>query len=163
LKNLKSCYLYYNMTEIRPAERKDWETLKVLEKVIFNSEATENVFDTHFEGRHTRNMYSVCYVLVYGPELVGFILIDVAGNRGCIASIGVVDQFRRKGYASNLMRVSEEELKKRGIQIMSLNVKATNEPAIKCYKESGYIVVCTQEGYYRNGADAFYMEKYLFT
>ena len=144
------------MTEIRKAIESDLSSLRSLEEIVFD-EADLNMFDRHFfddEG-------SICYVLEDEKQIVGSILVEIGPERAYVASIGIIDQFRRKGYGSSFMQIVEKDLRERGVPRITLHVKTGNIGAVVCYILNGFIVDDIPRHFYRDGSHAYFMTKKL--
>ncbi len=76
-----------------------------------------------------------------------------------IISIAVLPKHRRRGIATGLMETVEERAVKQGVEKIFLEVRVTNYPAIQLYKKLGYKITNILKGYYRDGEDAYLMEK----
>ena len=82
-------------------------------------------------------------------------------RKGHVVSIAVIPQSRRKGMAKALItRVLEGMAYYRAKQCF-LEVRVTNEAAISLYKNLGFEVTRTINGYYSDGEDAYVMTKKL--
>jgi ribosomal protein S18 acetylase RimI-like enzyme len=76
-------------------------------------------------------------------ERLGFISLtvrqDLTGSeRGHVADLGVIEEARRMGVGSALMRAGEAWARERGLGVLSLDVWATNERARAFYETLGY-------------------------
>lgn len=74
---------------------------------------------------------------------LGFISLrvreDVTGvERGHVADLGVIQEGRRMGVGSALMRAGEAWARERGLPVLSLDLWATNERARAFYETLGY-------------------------
>jgi ribosomal protein S18 acetylase RimI-like enzyme len=74
---------------------------------------------------------------------LGFISLtvrqDVTGvERGHVADLGVIQDARRMGVGSALMRAGEGWARERGLPVLSLDLWATNEHARAFYETLGY-------------------------
>lgn len=74
---------------------------------------------------------------------LGFISLrvreDVTGiERGHVADLGVIEEGRRMGVGSALMRAGEAWARERGLPVLSLDLWATNERARAFYETLGY-------------------------
>ena len=74
---------------------------------------------------------------------LGFISLrvrdDVTGvERGHVADLGVVQEARRMGVGSALMRAGEAWARERGFPVLSLDLWATNDRARAFYETLGY-------------------------
>jgi ribosomal-protein-alanine N-acetyltransferase len=89
----------------------------------------------------------------------------VAEEEGCVAgyvgsqtvvgesdmmNIAVHPDFRRRGVAEALVNALTEELKCLGSRCLTLEVRASNEPAQKLYDKLGFFQVGRRPNYYRH-------------
>ncbi len=52
----------------------------------------------------------------------------------------IFEQYRRRGYASEALRLLEEKVKEQGLDTVSLHVFGHNHAARELYEKSGYVV-----------------------
>lgn len=95
-----------------------------------------------------------------GEKLVGFIATDLrrAQNTAWIATLGVIPGYRRRGIASRLLEMCQEEI---SLPLIRLTVREKNLPAIQLYQKYGYQQVETWKKYYRGGDNALVLEKVI--
>lgn len=100
------------------------------------------------------------YKAVEDEEIVGFIATDVrpAERIAWIATIGVLPQYRKRGIGTALLQICEMNVPSPRIR---LNVRVSNDPAIRLYKDLGYLQVGIWPHYYQHGEDALILEKKL--
>lgn len=85
---------------------------------------------------------------------------DETIKMGHVLSVAVDKDYRRRGIGTQLMLQAEENLRRdRGIDLMYLEVRVSNEPAISLYKKLGYAVLGIIPRYYADGEDAYLMYK----
>ena len=65
-----------------------------------------------------------------------------------ILNIGIDPDFKRKGYGTGLLNHLIEELKKRNIVEILLEVRAGNKSAIQFYKRQGFEEISVRKNYY---------------
>ena len=95
-------------------------------------------------------------------QVAGFILACRQGRSGGhIITIDVHPDFRRRGLGAQMMELAEQRLKASGATRILLEVWVQNEIAIRFYEKWGYVIRRLLSNYYRNGADAYWMEKKL--
>lgn len=92
---------------------------------------------------------------------VGYCLLWIIFENAQIARIGVDPAAQRKGYGSRLLAFLEEKAQEAGCEVMSLDVRANNTPAIGLYQKNGYIELHRTRKYYPDGEDALMMLKGL--
>ena len=100
------------------------------------------------------------YKAVDGEKMVGFIAVDLrrVQNTAWIATLAVLPAYRKKGIASTLLSLCEDQVKLKRIK---LSVRESNIAAIQLYKKYEYSHVDTWKKYYRGGDDALVFEKIL--
>lgn len=80
-------------------------------------------------------------------------------RKGHIVSIAVLPQARRKGAAKALIIRALEGMTYYRAKQGFLEVRVTNEIAISLYKQLGFEITRTINGYYSDGEDAYVMTK----
>jgi ribosomal-protein-alanine N-acetyltransferase len=79
---------------------------------------------------------------------------------GHVLSIAVDKKHRRRGVATALMKRAEEGLVgSYGVDVIYLEVRVSNDPAISLYKKLDYRVLGVMPGYYSDGEDGYLMVK----
>jgi ribosomal-protein-alanine N-acetyltransferase len=72
----------------------------------------------------------------------------LAGDTADILNIGIDPDFKRQGYGTGLLNHLIEELKKRHIGEILLEVRAGNKSAIQFYKRQGFEEISVRKNYY---------------
>lgn len=151
---------------IRVASLKDLDAISKIEEACFDK-------NTRYSKRQLRYLItkanSICIVEKSDDILHGFVIIlfrkgtRVAG----IETLDVHPEFRGKGVALTLLKAAEEEIKKRGIERIRLEVSTGNTFAIRVYEKAGFAKVAFLKDYYKfshcGSKDAYRMVKYLGT
>ncbi len=107
------------------------------------------------------NRRVVGYVMPRVEEGTGYIK-PVRRKLGHIVSVAVREKYRRRGLATMMMVATLDALKKEySVEEAYLEVRVSNEPAIKLYQKLGFAIVKRLESYYLDGEDAFVMAKEL--
>ncbi len=92
--------------------------------------------------------------------LAGFIVAHQAAT-GHVITIDVMEEARRSGVGSQLLRTAEDRLLAGGSSAVGLETAVDNLAALAFYKRHGYSVVRTWPRYYSNGVDALVLKKGL--
>ena len=78
-------------------------------------------------------------------------------KKGHVVSVAVLDEYRNKGIGKALIEESNLGVKLRQCVEMYLEVRCSNNDAVKLYENLGYIVKQRLRSYYRDGEDAYLM------
>jgi len=141
----------------------DLLAIEQLEKDCFPTEA----FNRHLIKNLLTNTKSV---IIKATEPSGEIVGNIIGTTkreicisvGRIFSLCVLDVYRKKGIATRLVRLLEEEFSLRGIKKIRLEVSIHNTIAQQFYKRLGYSMsTIVLPGFYNDGTDALVMIKGL--
>ena len=95
---------------------------------------------------------------VADERMIGFIAGDPRPLEGFswIATIGILPEYRGKGFGRALLEACEARLTTGRIR---LSVRPGNLEAIRMYEKAGYKLIDRWMGYYDDGEDALLMEK----
>lgn len=95
---------------------------------------------------------------VEDEKMIGFVAGDPRPGDGFswIATIGILPEYRGKGYGRALLAACESRLTTERIR---LSVRASNAHPIRMYEKAGYRFVDQWPRYYDDGEDALIMEK----
>jgi len=78
-------------------------------------------------------------------------------KKGHVVSVAVLDQHRGKGVGRALMLEGVNGVFSRKSDEIYLEVRISNEPAIKMYEKLGFQIKSRLRTYYRDGEDAYLM------
>ena len=97
-----------------------------------------------------------------GGETAGYAGMHCILDEGYIDNIAVFPAYRRQGIAGALLSALEGCARMRNIRFLTLEVRASNVPAIRLYRGYGYGEVGRRPHYYsRPQEDALLLTKYL--
>ena len=86
----------------------------------------------------------------HNRQVVGYAAVLCAADEGNLVSIGVKEDFREMGIASELLDILYEQALDRGVTSINLEVRRSNEAAIRLYEKEGFELVGKRPGFYRN-------------
>lgn len=141
--------------EFRFAEVKDIDSLFELEKKTFISPWTYSQFEYEIKD----NSFSKLLLIIDEDELIGYIDYWIIFDQATINKICIKDEYRRRGLAQKLLDICFKEVKENECMVITLEVRTSNEKAIKLYQKNGFDIVLTKPQYYSDGEDAYYMVK----
>lgn len=96
------------------------------------------------------NPLSLWLVCVDGGRVLGYVGSQTVLGETDMMNVAVASNARRQGIAQQLIEALAEQLKARGSHCLTLEVRASNAPAIGLYRKLGFVQVGRRPGYYRN-------------
>jgi len=140
--------------QLRPAQLRDVWAIHRLERSCFQRDAWPwiDIFAVLLFPETVR------LKAVAENKVVGFVVGDRRRRQGLgwIATLGVHQDYRRRGIGRRLLEACERELDTRRVR---LTLRRSNHIAMDLYKSAGYTPVETWKRYYRDGEDGIVMEK----
>lgn len=115
------------------------------EKVCFSDPWSENSVASELE-----NPLSCWLVALDGETVAGYVGSQTVMDETDMMNVAVHPDFRRQGVARTLILALIGELKKRGSRCLTLEVRASNDPARALYESLGFAHVGTRRNYYQN-------------
>jgi len=94
------------------------------------------------------NSNNLCYCLSLNGKTIGYLIAMLALDSADILNIGIDPYFKRQGYGTGLLNHLIEELRKRKIGEIFLEVRAGNKSAIQFYKRQGFEEISVRKNYY---------------
>ena len=108
------------------------------------------------------NDLALWLVAVDGDTVVGYIGSQTVLDESDMMNVAVHPDHRRKGFAEALIAALSAGLKERGNVCLTLEVRASNTPAITLYHKLGFTQVGRRPNYYRAPKeDALILRKLL--
>ena len=95
-----------------------------------------------------KNRKNFCYCLSLNGKTIGYLIAMLVVDTADILNIGIDPDFKRKGHGTALLNHLIEELRKRNIGEILLEVRAGNKPAIQFYKKQGFKEISVRKNYY---------------
>lgn len=85
-----------------------------------------------------------------GEEVVGYIGLLMTGTEADITNVAVASSEQKKGIGSKLVSAVLEEAKALGVDTIFLEVRESNEKAMKLYKKFNFLPISVRKNYYQN-------------
>ncbi len=92
--------------------------------------------------------YSLCMVVTLDNKVVAFIITWILFDEAHIANLAVSKKFRHRGIASWIISQFIEICKTQNVEYIHLEVRKSNQHAIKLYEKSGFVTTGTRPNYY---------------
>ena len=96
------------------------------------------------------NPLSLWVVAVTGDTVVGYVGSQSVMGEADMMNLAVVPEHRRQGIGRRLVEELVSRLAANQVKSLTLEVRASNDPAIALYDEMGFRAVGRRPGYYRN-------------
>lgn len=135
---------------IRHATPADLETVERLERASFPD---------HWTSETLRNVLQDPAYLVLLSDDTGFLLGWHIGEEAELARLGVLADERGRGIGLALVLQGLREWQARGVSSVFLEVRASNDGAIRLYERAGFATIGRRANYYANGEDARVMTR----
>lgn len=116
-----------------------------LEKLCFHDPWSESSIASELN-----NSLSLWLVAMEDDTVVGYVGSQTVLGWTDMMNIAVHPDHRRKKIGEQLVLSLEEELKKQESTCLTLEVRASNEPAKSLYYKLGFLEVGRRKNYYRN-------------
>ena len=116
-----------------------------LEKLCFSDPWSANSIVSELE-----NKLAFWLVATEGDRVAGYIGSQTVMEETDMMNVAVHPDYRRKGIAEALVNDLVENLKKMGSHCLTLEVRASNVPAITLYEKLGFSEIGRRKNYYRN-------------
>lgn len=116
-----------------------------LERECFSAPWSESSIAGELE-----NPLSLWLVCVDGGHVLGYVGSQTVLGETDMMNIAVAPTARRQGIAQKLIDALTEQLKALGSRCLTLEVRASNAPAIGLYRKLGFAQAGRRPGYYRN-------------
>ena len=78
-------------------------------------------------------------------------------KKGHVVSVAVIDEHRGKGFGSVLVNEAIKGVKTRQCSELYLEVRCSNNDAVRLYEKLGFSIIQRLKAYYRDGEDAYVM------
>ena len=137
---------------IRKMTAADIEAVAELEAQIFSMPWSPQGF------ADTLHREDVLFLVAYeGENLLGYGGVYCTADEGEITNVAVAQTVRRRGIGRALLQALTEELAVRQIYRIVLEVRASNDPAIRLYEQMDFAVVGTRKSFYEKPTEDAYV------
>ena len=116
-----------------------------LETICFSDPWSEKSIASELD-----NKLAFWLVAAEGDRVAGYIGSQTVMDETDMMNVAVHPDFRRQGIAEALVNGLVEHLKTMGSHCLTLEVRASNVPAISLYEKLGFSEIGRRKNYYRN-------------
>ena len=96
------------------------------------------------------NKLALWLVALDGETVAGYVGSQTVCNETDMMNVAVTGAYRRRGLGEELVNALVEELKALESHSLTLEVRASNVPAIGLYEKLGFVQTGLRKNYYRN-------------
>ena len=121
------------------------EKIAELEKLCFSDPWSVKSIVSELE-----NKLSLWVVAMDGEKLVGYVGSQSVLGWADMMNLAVAPDYRQKGIAQALVNELIARLQQNQVTCLTLEVRASNTPAISLYEKLGFAPVGRRPNYYRN-------------
>lgn len=137
-------------------ELSDIEDILVVEKLSFSIPWSRDSFEKEI----VDNNLAIYLVAKVNEKAVGYIGMWKVLNEGHITNVAVHPEFRHQGIGDQLVSELLSLCVKENIDLVTLEVRKSNQNAIKLYEKHGFVAEGIRKAYYQdNKEDAIIMWK----
>lgn len=135
---------FFSLLQINSIEERHIGAIAKLEKVCFSEPwSAETLLDSYKRG-------TKFFVAENEKDILGYIGFSVIAGEGYITNVAVFPKYRNSGVGTALVNEAVSYCKKENLEFLSLEVRKSNEQAIRLYEKAGFKVVGERKDFYRN-------------
>ena len=150
--------------EIRPGVKGDEEEMARIDLECFPEEpwSVESFYHDLAENPFALYILAEVPEAPKGESIMGYVGVWMIAGEGHITNVAVREKYRREGVGNVLLKVLEQHCRLAEITSLTLEVRPSNETAIRLYERNRFKIEGRRKNYYENnGEDALIMWKYL--
>lgn len=133
------------MIQIKRMEPAHTQQIAELEKICFSDPWSQRSIASELE-----NELALWLVCVDEENVLGYVGSQTVLGETDMMNIAVCPDARRKGIAGSLIRELVRQLREQGSHCLTLEVRASNAPAIALYEGLDFAPIGRRPNYYRN-------------
>lgn len=132
---------------LRKADKKDRSELAKMDSEFFGEPEAETETEVNPQEDYSDNPNRITYIAELDGKTVGKIGTIVGGIGGYIFGVGILPEFRGRGYGRELLGLALNNLILEKVPIVILEVAVKNENALHLYKTCGFNEVTVYDYY----------------
>ncbi|MGP1569469.1 MAG: ribosomal protein S18-alanine N-acetyltransferase [Eubacteriales bacterium] len=133
---------------LRPADKDDIMNMAALDSACFAIPWSLDSFENELE-----NVNTTYVVVCDGDEIVGFAGFWKIANEGHITRVMISKDYRRQALGKVMLEFLMMLGKDMGVSEYTLEMRRSNEPALKFYEKLGFAVEGIRPKYYQNNME----------
>ncbi len=137
---------------MRPEDLKE---VLAIEKVCFSNPWTADTFLGEIQNKSIS--FPLAIIHLEDRKIIGYIIFWLIGNEAQINNVAIHPDYQGKGYGELAMRYVVEHLRESGAELVTLEVRTSNRPAIALYRKLGFQIIGIRKDYYTNPVEDAYL------
>jgi ribosomal protein S18 acetylase RimI-like enzyme len=129
---------------LRKADNKDAEEITYQNSIYFDIEYKEEDIKMPEE---EEKCGTISYMAEVDNKIIGKVNLELSSGIGGIFGLGVLPDYRGRGYGREILALAIERLKDRNPKEIMLQVAAKNSNALNLYKSCGFVEASTMDYY----------------
>ena len=138
---------------IRKMDVSDIRFVDTMERDIFGKSLSEQTLSHEL----LYNKLAHYFTAVINQERIGYVGIWITEPNAEITNILVIEAYRKRGIGKALLEMVIQLCETHRVKDLTLEVRVSNEDAIRFYKNHGFKIASTRKNYYDNGESAYLM------
>jgi ribosomal-protein-alanine N-acetyltransferase len=128
---------------IRAAQKHDLSRILAIETMVDPSPWSEENFVAHL------SLANLFWVIEEAGNVIGYaVLMMIADDEAELLKIVVLPEKQGQGLGGNLLNRLLQEMHRRSVKKIFLEVRASNEKAIHLYQQAGFVTTGVRKKYY---------------
>jgi len=132
------------LPDIRPMEEADLDSVMEIESASFSTPWSRASFG-NLLGRDDASLW----VAAVDGNVVGYAVVWYVLREAELGNLAVATAWRRRGLGRRLLQWVLEKARRRGVERIYLEVRASNRPAQALYEWHGFLPIGLRRRYYR--------------
>lgn len=91
------------------------------------------------------------FLMTYDKQVAGYIIFCICLDEAEILNFAIHPNSHRQGLGRQLLEYGMQQMSKRGVKKVFLEVRYSNQAAISLYQRAGFKQFSIRKGYYTNG------------
>lgn len=129
---------------IREMKKEDLKKILILERGGFSRPWSEKAFLEELSSRQ-----ALCLTAEFEGEPVGYCGFFFAGEEADLCRILVEEKMRKQGLGEMLLKEGLRRLEEKMVEMVFLEVRESNAPAIRLYQKMGFQKISVRKNYYK--------------
>ena len=126
----------------RPMRKSDVEAIMLLERVLYSFPWTPGNFIDSLNAGYS------CWLYEFGSIVVGYAVLMLAAGEAHVLNIAIGQDWQRHGLGRRFLQHLIKIAREYRAEMMFLEVRPSNVPALRLYEDIGFNEITTRRGYY---------------